>query len=394
MKIITYKIQVVNGKVLITDSTGEHIASNDPTELLEFLIEPYENTIKIFWSLDDTIAPVLRTLGEKICKRLAMIKKSYCPPVNIFYVPRKVFSLTHVASREIKSDFYGIDQYFPEVRAPGTPEEIHMLGEKLLYELAKMGLRPSKLTSPIAIYEQCVMSQLDLPTAKDMPQEASKYAMLCSGKLWIEAYKLGHWPIAFDYDIKSSFPSILMTLKDIRMMNWIKSEQYMSMAEYGYADCLCTIYDHVKVSPVVVMNEDGSSSTPTGTFPMYLRKQKIDFIRHWNIGEVKIIDGWWAIPKIKNIPAPLALPLFHLLKYKERTGLQSLLAKAMSVGIYGKTGEQHSDGVGDYFNPCWFAETSDEITLQVAEFIYQNKLQEHLIHVSVDGVLLDCEVKL
>ncbi|GAH26694.1 unnamed protein product, partial [marine sediment metagenome] len=36
----------------------------------------------------------------------------------------------------------------------------------------------------------------------------------------------------------------------------------------------------------------------------------------------------------------------------------------------------------------WFAEISTQVRLQVAQFIYEHKLQESLIHIGVDGVLL------
>lgn len=101
-----------------------------------------------------------------------------------------------------------------------------------------------------------------------------------------------------------------------------------------------------------------------------------------------------------TLPKPLAEPMSKLLAYKERTGLQSALAKRMSTGVYGKMGEERQDEFGPYFNPCYFAEISTQVRLQVAEFLYEhgigprdNEGYKHLIHISVDGVLLDCPVE-
>jgi len=104
---------------------------------------------------------------------------------------------------------------------------------------------------------------------------------------------------------------------------------------------------------------------------------------------------------MKNyLPKPLAEPMDKLLAYKERTGLQSALAKRMSTGIYGKFGEERATEFGPYFNPCWFAEISTQVRLQVAEELYShsigpedNKGYKHLLHISVDGFLLDCPIE-
>ena len=60
----------------------------------------------------------------------------------------------------------------------------------------------------------------------------------------------------------------------------------------------------------------------------------------------------------------------------------------MSVGgLYGKFGEEHKDRFGKHFNPVYFAYISTICRLQVAEFIYKNKLMNNIIHISVDGVV-------
>ena len=97
-----------------------------------------------------------------------------------------------------------------------------------------------------------------------------------------------------------------------------------------------------------------------------------------------------------TLPKPLAEPMDKLLAYKERTGLQSALAKRMSVGaFYGKFGEERQDTFGPYFNSCYFAEISSQVRLKVAEKLYSsgigpgdNEGYQFLLHISVDGFLL------
>lgn len=102
---------------------------------------------------------------------------------------------------------------------------------------------------------------------------------------------------AYDYDLVSSFPSVARDLVDIRYCDWVKSNEYQPEAIYGYVKCEVTIYDWVMVSPIIYTDENGDSSTPTGTWETYLTKGELDFIDKWKIGEYKILEGWWAIPK-------------------------------------------------------------------------------------------------
>ena len=200
MRIIAYRTLTNNDKVQLLESTEEESKfTDDFNVLLGFLLEPYEKTIRVCWELDATVAPILKLLGEQRCGRLHRTHKCRLSPTeSIFYVPNKVFSIDGVIIVDgkyykAKSSLYDLQQYYPELDEPEELTEVQALGEKLMYELKKMGLVPSKLTSPVAIYEECVMRRLDLPTVVDMTKEAAEFAYRCSGKLWIEAHQLGYW---------------------------------------------------------------------------------------------------------------------------------------------------------------------------------------------------------
>jgi hypothetical protein len=46
----------------------------------------------------------------------------------------------------------------------------------------------------VAIYEEAILSKLDLPKITDMPKEVAEMAYECSGRLWVEAMILGYFP--------------------------------------------------------------------------------------------------------------------------------------------------------------------------------------------------------
>jgi len=204
----------------------------------------------------------------------------------------------------------------------------------------------------------------------------------------------------FDYDLTSAFPSIAKDLIDIRYCNWKPSNKYQPEAVYGYVKCKVTIYDSVRVSPILTKDEGGNLISFTGTVEEYLTKGELDFIDKWGIGEYKILEGWWAIPKTKSLPQPLEEPMTKLLAYKQQTGLQAALAKRMSTGIYGKMGEERKEEFGPHFNPCYFAEISTQARLKVATFLYENGIGpgdnegiKSLLHISVDGALVSEPLK-
>ena len=397
MRIIAYSTSIQDGRVLLRESTGESVLSADIGELFAFLLEQFEEDggcLKVCWDLDATVSSFLRLMGKVKCRQLKDTKRVKVFPYSLFYIPDKVFSITY---GRLKANLYGLEQYFPELDEPSV-ENVQLLGMGLLDELKKMGLKPTKLTSPVAIYEESILSKLDLPLAKDIPIEACEFAWRCSGRLWVEAHKLGMFKCV-DYDLSSAFPSVAKELADTRDCQWIKSAEYQTRAIYGFVRCEVTIYDWVMVSPIIMDTEDALIS-PVGTWETYLTKGELDFITKWKIGEYKILEGWWAVTSRKAYRRPLKLAMEKLLAYKQGSELQKLLAKRMSTGIYGKMGEEREEEFGPYFNPCYFAEISTQVRLQVADFLYShgigpedNEGYRSLIAIGVDGVMLDKPVE-
>jgi len=403
MRIVSYATEYDDGQLVIYESTYEVCRTKDIGEAFAFLCEDYDEPghygkcIKVCWNLDDTVAPILKLIGKDRCIKLWQEKRYREPPFDLFYVPGKVFSVRHIPTK-LHCLLYGIDQYYTDLsEEPETLDEVVFLGERLMKALGGMGMVPSKLTSPVAIYDECVMSHLDLPRANDMPAQAAEYAWYCAGLNWIEAYQLGYWDKAFDYDIKAAFPTVAMGLYDFRHCDWFNGE-YRADALYGYAKCEVKIYDWVQVSPVIRIDDEGELSTDVGEWQRHMNKAEIDFIRRNGIGKVKILDGWWAVPKHSGrIPRPLEIPLKRLLEYKERNGLQSAIAKRMAAGVYGKQLEERGDSFGPYFNPAWAAEITTATRLEVARWLYSHGIgpgsSRHLIHIGLDGALLDKEVE-
>jgi len=291
-------------------------------------------------------------------------------------------------------NIYGIAKYFRgRVQKPNDIDGVVSAGNEVIDALAEMGMFPTKLSSPIAIWEQCVLNHLDIPKYQSLSKNVCNRSWYCSGKTWIEAYKLGYWEKSYEYDISSAFPTVMKNLIDTRHCDIVESAEYQHRAVYGYCEGVVTIYDNVQVSPIIYELDDSGLSTRTGTWETMLTKKEIDCIRRWHIGEFKITAGSWLIPR--KLVRPFKIPMERILRYKQHDNpLIRDMAKAISVGAYGKLGETHPSetgykAFGRHVMPVYFAEISTNPRLEVADFIYRNKLTDSLIHVSVDGFQSD-----
>jgi len=64
-------------------------------------------------------------------------------------------------------------------------------------------------------------------------------------------------------------------------------------------------------------------------------------------------------------------------------------------GMWGRTLQvDFGETAGEYFNSVWGCEVEVGTRLEVARFILDNNLIDHVIHIAVDGVLVDKEVVL
>ena len=126
MRIVAYQTSTQDDKVLLQESTGEFILSKKIDELFGFLLEPYEDCIKVCWDLNATVSALLKLLGMRICRNIRETKSCHkkgerdCPlhPLDVFYIPDKVFSVSHISG--MKANLYGLEQYFRGDKQPAS----------------------------------------------------------------------------------------------------------------------------------------------------------------------------------------------------------------------------------------------------------------------------------
>lgn len=395
IKVIAYTTEVVGGEILIRDSEGESVKSANPETLLNFLNEPYSDeetfAIKVFWDLDTGLAPVLRKLGISACRELASSEHTYN---GVFYVPSKVFALK---ADKRQSYFYHLSQYYIDQPEPSDPETVAGMAENVLDAFRNMGLNPKKLTSPVAIYEAEVLGHMRIPTIMNIPgahEEIIEYAEDCCGRLWIQAYQIGHWLAgeAFEYDLKAAHPFVASQLYNLQYAKYAKSKTIDPDAHWGFMRGIVTIENGVPISPIFY-DAETDLIQPTGTFPASITLSDYKCIKRWKLGDFKMDSGYFI--KFTAPVKPMEITMRRLFKQRGMGGLVNDIAKRVSTGIAGKFYEKREDGtVGKFYNPPYKAMIESITNCMVTDFIYKRKLYDNVIHIGVDSVISDRYVDL
>jgi len=401
--VIGYTSKVKNNKVLITDSFGQKIYSNDIEELLCFLLESLDERddrmhLKATWNLDQFVAPLLKLIGQSACKKLASSNhKVQIGNFTLFYIPKKLFSIKLWEGNDnYEATLYDISQYYPNHNDQDAIS-IAAAGSVVISSLEKIGVYdPVKLTSPVAIYQNMILDHMDIPTLADMPNkalEAASYAYRCAGKAWTTAYKIGHFTKAFDYDLTSAYPSVASQLFSTKYCSYKKADHYIPC---HVAFLKGTITINAPISPIIYRTDGGNLVLPIGTWDDYLTSEEVAFIKKWKLGSFKLKDGWFLTFKAPVKPLELSLQRLYAIRRKSvYDELVNRITKGIVVGIVGKMAERFEDGTpGKYFNPIWHCLVTSRVRLKVGEFIFANNLTKDLVHTSVDGVLTTKELKL
>jgi len=396
---IGYTISEIDNEIVIKESTKAGVSSNDLTKLFHFLLEPYGTALKVVWDLDDFTAPLFKLCGSKVCEGLAgSTHKAFILPdrIKLFYIPRKVLTIRYGT---YSSSIYHLGRYFPvgEVVIPETPDDVEAYGNAVIEAFAELGMMPTTLTSPIAVYKNSLMGHYALPKIKDFPKDKvdmMKLAWDACGRQWVEAHKIGYFQDTWDYDIASAYPSILAELYDWRYADIWKSG-HIEPAHYGVVKGRVTINPDIKISPIIYETKEETLICPTGQWDTVITLAEANTIEKYGLGKVEVEEAWFA--KQKALVRPLEIPMKKLYdqRIKSRSRLRKWLLKQIAVGAYGLTAQVNDEGEpGEYFNPLWACHCTALTRLKVFEFIKKHHLEDNLIHVGVDGILVDKPIEL
>jgi hypothetical protein len=221
---------------------------------------------------------------------------------------------------------------------------------------------------------------------------------------WRDTYKVGTWlkGEAFDFDLRSSYPSLMANLPDLTNAEFFNSDTIPE--NYTWGELLGDVIVTKDVSPFLYQ-VNGTDCYPKGI----LKNKQITTDYLWLLkkygGDFKMSYGWFfRVPKLKFPFRPLMTQLYKMREHENQ--MVGEIAKAISVGVWGmlcqrypkaenlKTKEVTDWKLGDNFNSIYGRMVSSRCSIKVADFIYRNQLDPHVISVTVDGLLAEKPVEI
>ncbi len=391
------------GKGFLVNSDGD-VCDKGP--YLEWLLNAVgEGVSHIAYDMDAFCAVLFKLIDLTVEEAQKMMDKDgrlHVNPYSLTYFAGKYFS---VKTGGYGGTFFGMtnaEQYFegPSIEDNADPaysiqkaEEARDKGREVSRIFYDLKWSAQTLTSPIRSLEKTKLKGLNWPTHKDCPAEVNDLALRSCRGPWIEAFSLGHWPEAYDYDRVSSYPADLAELYDTRRGDWILSPEKPEGAVYGFVDGEVDI--QAPFSPVLYRGADAGGDftySPTGPRPDQITNFDLDFIREFGLGDMKVETGWWWIPNGGPQYQPAKGLIRHLFAEREETeGLKRKLIKRASSALWGKTLAMYGDDYAPTFMPVWGSLVESMTRCAVARFVLENKLT--VLSVAVDGIIAEEKVE-
>jgi hypothetical protein len=310
---------------------------------------------------------------------------------KFFYVPGRMLAITY-ASKEVS--FYSLHRYrdteITEV------QELAKFGQEVLNAYGEMGIKPTKLSSPVACYD---LSSVPYPRSCDLPDSAmdlvnATYKTM--SREWRDVYKLGHWNAdeVTDLDIQSSYPSLMAQLPDISKAKFFTTSELPKNGEFSWGEMQGKLTITADISPFVHESDNGDCFGK-GTWVDSITTDQLWLLRRWGIGTFEMQRGDFF-----KLPERFAMPFKPTMEslYKARdidNPITQIIAKATAVGIGGKLQQRFEDNgrskLGTDFNSIYARMITSRCMVKVADFIYRKAITP--ISVLVDGVLAQGQVE-
>lgn len=395
MNIVAYKISKNNGSLLVEDSEGEHIISNKPSDILGFIIEPYENTYKVVWDVKEFISYIIQLLPSNISESLQNGDRVEYNGFRLWLGTTRhgyIFGVSYKEIVNIKgniykqkvydADIYELQQYFPGEAVVLDVFKVADKGDYLLSVLERMGLNPRRLTSAASIYKECVLDKMPIPTIWNMPEECLPMMEMATNYVreWHGDYQSGDWDKerTYKYDLTSAYPSVLAEMPNLAYAKYLP---YDKCCKYDWAILKGRLKLTNLLSPVV----DGHGKNLYGEYDdAVISSYDWDCINRWHLGAFEPQSGW-ALVVEKDVKI-FGYIMRRLYDYRGGNPIRDALAKAMAVSVWGKFLEMHGEEYGDYFNGIYASMVTSKVRARVCDFIYEHNLQDDVLEITVDGV--------
>ncbi len=420
MSILTigYGSKIVDGAILIENSQGDRIHSNNPKDLLDFLAKNYTDALnrKMCWNIDTLIAPILKLLGMDICKEL--VAEPDCEAlwrftdnvVEIYNITEKkrpiqegLYSLYYHRQTsfglevhgERKSYFYNLSQFYETDEDITDAKIILDKANELVNAFFAMGLNPLKMSSPISVYQANVLEKIEFPTVADLPKNLSEedcnefmtWAEEIMHREWTTNMAVGHWHEGETYhaDISSAYGFFFSDLYDYIYDTFRKSDKSIKEADEGILKGTVSIIPNIKCSPICYQTPSGQIINPVGcSWNDKFTLSDIRWLYRHKIGTFELDYGYfWK----QNAPVqPFKVIMERIFNNREQGGLVKKLAKRIGASAWSKSIQKATgQGGNPFYSPLLALQVKTNCRLEVANFIWDRNLQNSVLMVGTDA---------
>lgn len=378
------------GKVTINDSDGNSVTSNNPDDIFFFLSRPC-NGFQVVWDMEEFLKPILKLIPKDIVQKLTQGQRVYFNGTKLFWAVGKgqMFGINY--KKHITGNFYqqGVDgniyqlkTYFPNEVALNLAH-VKSMGLELMSSLQAMGINPISLTSPASIISKAMLSKMYLPSIFNMPESALECAEWAANYIreWRATYQIGMWERGqiWDYDLTSAYSSIMASLPNLRYADYIYSEDGTPPEDYYWGILKGEVSIQEEVSPII--HNDGKAYK--GTYPDFITTTDWECIKKRGIGSFTPESGWFI--RLTKTAYPFDYMMRKFYSFRGNDDLKDRLAKWMANTVWGKFCEIRGNVFGDFYFPIYSCITTSLMRCKMCDFIYDNKLQNDLVSVLVDG---------
>lgn len=350
----------------------------------------------VFYDLDGSVASLLHLIGitKEQGQKLLDTTKLFLPPFTLTYYPKHFFSIDYGGGKvhpflnfaNMNQVGYLEARYSEEDNGSKKALEAKQTAQNVCNVFAKLGINMGSIVSPISQFLK--KYQLNWPTMDDCPDEVTEMAHNGITGQWFEAYKMGHFPKATDYDINASYLSELAKLPDIRRGTW--TNECSDDAILGVADGILTT--ETEFHPFCKKIHD-EYFTPTGQYPYTMTLGALRFLNKWKLGEFKIERGHFWIPKGQQFQCYKGAMAYLWNQRQGKVGREKTMVQRLYSGLWGRQLQRNeSGGFGDMFNSLIGLTVETNSRLKVADACLCHGIVP--LAVMADGFITDQEINL
>lgn len=370
-----------NGKaVMITNSDGKYLISEDTIEYLDFLYgNNHLRTSNFFFNLDYDVRGIIKGLSDRLRRNLYVMDEIEVYPYRIRYMPNKVFRLSKWSEKHKKhlntAFFYDIAQHFGMSlkdsalffkceQLKGSVEDIEFITfdkltsnssyreEILKYcindsvvckELTEKFIGAVSKIYPVTNYLSIASMSREILRHNmryerlGMPRSYAMYqaALNAYQAGYNETPKLGYFDKYYEYDINSAYPSVMISLDNPNGAIISGNKEYEPDASYSYFKVQFDLSPDVYLSPLF-HHYKGAIYHPIGeNLTFWISKSEYEYLS--KITDLKILDSKHIFSDEPDIFKEYITTLYEARKEakKDNNQILQLAFKKLMVAPYG-----------------------------------------------------------